>query len=59
MFLLTYCSNIVPENWFGLELSPDSLNILQGGSTQELDKLKKLKWSIIVDHVQIVFNKVL
>ncbi len=49
----------VPVNRLILKLSPDSLIVIHGGNTQELDELNKLKRSIIMDHVYIVCNEVL
>lgn len=47
----------LPVSWFVLELSPDGLNSLRACHAQELNKLHKLKRSIVMDLCRVVCDQ--
>lgn len=45
----------LPVVWSNFKLSPQGLNVLKSGHTQQLDELNKLQWGIFMDlgHVEV------
>lgn len=45
-------------DWIVPELFPDLLNVCNVGFTEHLDQFQELHWGVVMDHLDVVVDKV-